>query len=603
MTAGGTVRWLRTEELKMARTSRDGKKMRALCPDCSAQREHHRLQRCLAADLAKGVAYCHHCGHWFLIEGIAPRSKDGKPQELLPREVDLSALGTDFTEAAAAFFAARAIPMEVVRRAGVMCCRRYDTESRREETFLAFPSWVGGRCVNVHYRSLSKHFQQEPGCPPVPWNLNACVGQRSVVVTEGRMDALAMMTAGVEAVLSLGNGAGSRLELLSQYEGTMLADAEELVVATDADEAGRKAADALCSWFGRARCRVVQWPDGVKDANEVLVKLGPAALRRLVDEAGTKALEALVPEADWSAGLLEYWQMGGVPQGLPINLKHFAALEKLEPGYLGVTTAYAGNGKSTFQQFKALSMAVFHGWRTVFYTPEKYPYKLFYHELAEMLLGRHLGPASVSRAHMEEAMHFLASHIFVVEPDISHRGVDDLTETFSAVARRKGGVQMVVVDPVNFVDTARSPGNDAVERLNYVAVRLADYAKQQNVVCWAVAHPRKPFQGARDYVPEMHDISGTSMFGNAAAWVEVMQRVKETEAADSRLVDVWLKKVRFGHLGRVGRCCLEMSDVHRFQTVEEYYDTGGRRIGFHPEPADRTDWIELVRSEGKLANG
>src|SRR5262249_35365603 len=60
----------------------------------------------------------------------------------------------------------------------------------------------------------------------------------------------------------------------------------------DGDGAGRKASEALEQRLGSAglAVRVANWPQGIKDANELLVSAGadaPAAFRRALDEAAS----------------------------------------------------------------------------------------------------------------------------------------------------------------------------------------------------------------------------------------------------------------------------------------------------------------------------
>ena len=53
-----------------------------------------------------------------------------------------------------------------------------------------------------------------------------------------------------------------------------LATAKMIILATDNDKAGRALREELAIRLGRTRCWYVEYPDGCKDANDVLQKYG-----------------------------------------------------------------------------------------------------------------------------------------------------------------------------------------------------------------------------------------------------------------------------------------------------------------------------------------
>ena len=63
-------------------------------------------------------------------------------------------------------------------------------------------------------------------------------------------------------------------------------DAEKIIIATDADEAGRALALELVHRFGKDRCWRIKWPESdEKDANELIINKGCQALKDLIDAA------------------------------------------------------------------------------------------------------------------------------------------------------------------------------------------------------------------------------------------------------------------------------------------------------------------------------
>jgi twinkle protein len=475
--------------------------------------------------------------------------------------------------------------MELVRRMGIKWIPR--NIDGKEEIMIAYPTFDGAKCTNVHYRALHKEkgFSQEAGCDPIPWNVNSVVGHDTMIITEGRNDALACIQAGYEAVISLGNGAKSRTELFDGFRHTLFAQVKTVIIAVDNDEAGDTARDNLLKYFGAARCRVVHWRD-CKDANDMLKQGGVEAVRACIEAAEESPITGYVPVDDWQSGVRWYYEQGGIPDGLTFDLEQMASLEKLEKGYFGVTTGFPGSGKSTFTLFKCLSMAVEHSWRICLYSPEKFPYKLLFHELATMLVGRKLTRELVDEGTFCQALEFLRNHFYIIDANRC-KGIDDILEAARQIGMRYQ-IDMTVIDPANWIDQTQARGGDPLERANYVIGQVVDFAQVENQLTWMVAHPRKPplMKDGKTYVPEMWDIAGTSDYANKATWVEIMER----DFSQKRTI-VHVKKVRFGHLGEVGDCCVRMDEEnHRFVGFNEIKANGGV-VQYEFQAADKSNWL------------
>ena len=196
---------------------------RCRCPLCSATRKEHKKEKCVAVYPDDGWGFCYHCGQWFWTEAyydkeIAPK-RGRKQADGHEKSIDLSLLRDDYPQALIDYFEQdRKLPMALVRKMGIRWIPR--TINGQEEIVIAYPTFDGAKCVNVHYRPLHKEkgFSQEAGCDPIPWNVNSVVGHTEMIITEGRNDAMACMQAGYEAVVSLGNGARSRMELFDGFD-------------------------------------------------------------------------------------------------------------------------------------------------------------------------------------------------------------------------------------------------------------------------------------------------------------------------------------------------------------------------------------------------
>jgi len=95
-------------------------------------------------------------------------------------------------------------------------------------------------------------------------------GGARVIVVEGELDLHALRAVGFDSVVSVPDGAGSRLtpEMLQPLGGY-----ERILIATDADDPGEELARRLRQELGAKRCRRVVFRDGdalFKDANDAL---------------------------------------------------------------------------------------------------------------------------------------------------------------------------------------------------------------------------------------------------------------------------------------------------------------------------------------------
>ena len=98
---------------------------------------------------------------------------------------------------------------------------------------------------------------------------NVTDDDRSILITEGEIDAMSwdQMDIGMPC-LSVPSGVSNLGWIDNDYEA--VSRFENIYIAMDNDEAGQKAAKAIAKRLGLQRCRTVQYPDGINDANELL---------------------------------------------------------------------------------------------------------------------------------------------------------------------------------------------------------------------------------------------------------------------------------------------------------------------------------------------
>ena len=237
----------------------------------------------------------------------------------------------------------RGIPSDLAERFGLTTVVRDGTK------WLSIPYRLDGQIVNRKYRRTSeKQHSMDKGGKLCLWNAECLSGQGEVIITEGEFDALAVMTAGFEKVVSVPNGT-SASETSNPFEGNAysymweheeaLRDIERFVLATDGDKPGRALAKGLAAILGPERCKFITYPDGCKDLNEVLLTYGEREVVRLIVDAKPYPVQGLYAMSDFP----EAAELQAMDTGI-------AALDPFMSLVLGSFTVFSGfsnMGKST----------------------------------------------------------------------------------------------------------------------------------------------------------------------------------------------------------------------------------------------------------------
>lgn len=180
---------------------------------------------------------------------------------------------------------------------------------------------------------------------------------KRVVVTEGEIDCLTISQAfnnkwPTVSIPSGSNSARSSLERNLEW----LESFETIVLAFDEDEPGKKAVEDCVGLFTPGKVKVMSY-QGFKDANELYLAKGAAAVSQAVFQAADYRPDGIVNAADLLDLLLEEPPVGyEIPYPL-LNEK----IGGLRKGELCMFTAGSGIGKSTIVNEIAFHLMTKHG--------------------------------------------------------------------------------------------------------------------------------------------------------------------------------------------------------------------------------------------------
>jgi twinkle protein len=539
------------------------------CPKCSHGRVK-KTARCLSVKLdGTGATWmCHHCG-W--VGGLSDKPMEVSQRRSEPRRPPVRPKQVpDDPAPIVGWFAARGISEAVVRRNGIGFSRVWMPDMQAEVDAIAFPYRRNGETVNIKFRARAeKTFTQVKDAEKILYGLDDIGDSKEVIVVEGECDKLACEEAGLIAVLSVPDGApvklgaedpeaySAKFEYLANC-AAYLEPLEKIIIAVDCDEKGGYLAEELARRFGKERCWRVQWSNGndapYKDANEVLIHHGAAVLRECITEAKPYPIGGLHEIGEFAAEVIQLYR-DGRKRGRSTGWVKLDQFMTIRPGELSVVTGIPNHGKSEFLDAMAVNMATNDDdWRFAICSFENPPEEHI-SKLAEKYLKLPFWDGLQMRMtedELRDAMAWASARFFLIRADDDAPTIDWILRAAKGAVLRYG-IRGFILDPYNEIDHRRPPGQSETEYISQLLGKLKRFAQCHAVHVWIVAHPRIMHREDGIYpVPTPYDISGSANWANKADIAVVVHR----PSADSTQTDIWVRKVRFKSVGRIGMMSL-----------------------------------------------
>jgi twinkle protein len=378
---------------------------------------------------------------------------------------------------------------------------------------VAFPYTSGGKVVAFKYRAVDrKAFLSTPGVSRGLYNFeNLACGKGPIVVTEGEIDALSCVQAGYDRSVSLPDGwteDGGKRQVLIEAEAA-LRDSPWVIVAGDTDAAGASLPKTVANILAGHDVRFAVWPDGCKDANDVLVKFGEGELARCLLEA-----KRIDPPGGFITGISD---LPPLPDRrvLRMGMAPFDFALAFEVGAMSVGTGTPGAGKSTFTTFAAYHVAMAENVRVGFMSFETHPHRTRDH-LCRLAMGRKW--ADLSEAQQIETAKRLDENFRLV-----HRTFGDdahhlkWAEAMVYTLAVRDGCKMIVLDPWNELEHMPMPGESMTAYINFALQQIRQWAERWDCHICVVAHPRKMMTDGKMRSPTGYDIADSAAFFNKPA--------------------------------------------------------------------------------------
>lgn len=419
---------------------------------------------------------------------------------------------------------------------------------------IVFPFHRRGAVLNEKYRASGKRFHQKTGGKKLFWNADVLdepalhEGRASLVITEGELDALSVIESGHLYVVSVPDGAPHprkdgqpvpQEEIDPEFDtkyGYIFNDWESLkkikriVIAVDNDEPGKLLAEELVRRLGRVRCSFVEYPEGCKDFNDVLVQHGFAAVVEIIGAAKPYPV----------SGIYTYSELPDEPDLRPVSTGFGRLDEYLKPFYPAfmAVTGLAMSGKTSFVNQLVTQLNLLHSWKVGIASFEMRidPF------VTDVLLQTYRETTRDPSIQME----WLDENFVFIAPEPSEEDqtfdIDWLIEKAEAAVIRHG-IRVLVIDPWNEIEHATKKGESLTDYTGRAIRSLKRFGREFDCLVIVVAHPSKSGASKAPDEISLYDISDSAHFANKADFGVVVCR--RGDPGFDFVSTIFVKKVRY----------------------------------------------------------
>lgn len=522
---------------------------KVFCPQCHNERRDKR-DKSLSINLATGEFHCHYCGfsgcaaekeswerpwHNFApIRKQKPVYKKPQPRPTVPMSAK-----------ALAWFKSRGISEQTLLALKVTEGQEWMPQKQGQANTVQFNYFRDGELVNTKFRTGDKCFKLVSGAELLPYNIDAIKESRECIITEGEMDALSFYECGRHDVISVPNGANANLDYLDDYIEDYFDNKEVIYIASDTDTKGVLLKDELVRRFGAERCRILEYGEGCKDANEHLIKFGRQSLLDCISAAPEIKLEGIFTVSDFEQSLDALFE-NGMQKGVTIGHENFDRLCSFETKRLCVVTGIPQSGKSEFIDEILERLNMRYGWRVAVFSPENAPLAYHASKLIEKFTGKKFDKQHLSFGEYKQVKEHLEQNFYFISPSENFR-LDTILDRAKYLVRRRG-IKILVIDPYNRLESEQG-GRNETQYISEQLDKLTTFAQLNDVLIILMAHPTKQPRNKDGVIeaPTLYDISGSANFFNKTDFGLVVHRNRTDNT-----VEVHVQKVKFRHLGECG---------------------------------------------------
>lgn len=375
---------------------------------------------------------------------------------------------------------------------------------------LAFPYKRDGKPYADKFRGPKKTWRSTEGVTRSLYNADvlAMLPALPVVITEGEIDCLSVMQSGYERCVSLPDGwteKGNKTDALIEAKVGLM-DAPFVIVAGDNDAAGESLPRTVANLLPGQDVRYAEWPEGCKDANDVLTQYGEGEVTACLNRA-----KRIDPPGGFITGFSD---LPPLSRRRVLTAPHELIKGRLafELGAMSVGTGTPGAGKSTLTTWVWHHIAKHEKVRVGLLSFETHPHRTRDH-LSRLETGK---PFDVLGRDEREALLRTLDERFA----LVHRTFDDTTHTIGWLGKMihtlamRDQCKIICIDPWNELEHLPEPGESLTNYINFALQQIRQWAEKLEVHICVIAHPKKMDMGRDPRPPAGYDIADSAAFFN-----------------------------------------------------------------------------------------
>lgn len=396
-----------------------------------------------------------------------------------------------------------------VRRISAKAIAAYRIGESHDGRLCVFPFYdQAGELKLLKFRdpdAKDKMFVKPQGGPKLLFGIQAIAAKQSQLpITEGELDAMSMWQYGLPAVSVpfgakwAGSDGKDPNDEWIQHDYEFLEPFTEIYLSLDNDEPGQKATESLIPRLGRERCLIVDFPAGLKDANDCLINdvdqdefIAAMGRARDADPAELKS------PSDFEKKIWDrIYPVGGIEPG---DATPWPMPFRFRQGEVTVWTGFSKHGKTALLSY-LLAYWADKGRRSCIASLE-----IQADMTLQNILRQSTGIRKPNEVQFHEAIKWM-DRFFWIYDHVGAVKSHEILEVFSYAAK-KYGVHHFVVDSLMRLDVDEEDNHSQKVFMN----QLTAFAMEFNVHVHLVAHSKKPDSKhpEKKHWPGKHDVRGS----------------------------------------------------------------------------------------------
>lgn len=391
-----------------------------------------------------------------------------------------------------------------------------------------------------------------------------------IYICEGEFDAMILWQCAIGPAISGTTGAGSfKTDWIEK-----LKDFKEIVIVYDTDIAGKEGSLELAKRIGETRTKVVKFPSGIKDVNDLYLKSNKDGIYKLLKTALPVPIKNVQNLSDSALEILTALKSGTIEKGYPWPWDNMTStFGNLVPGRLIELSGAPGLGKTTLGIQVATFLASELKIPSHICCLEMTPAELTNFVIQQLV---QISNDEISIDTLEYFYDISIDWPLFFEYHDTFVTIDNVLNVISQSYKRFG-IKFVLVD--NLHALSRTADNELKEE-GKISLYLKRWAVANNAVVFLIVHPRKIEAGKLETLSDIRGNAAITGDCDAAftLWRKNLQPKTEEDLLNNSLTPLWhpitcvlQTKGRFG--SGAGKVWLfNEGEFRRFRKIRETDD-------------------------------